>query len=353
MFNAKYSATTNQSKALNCIPISIRALVCLSVLAFPTLAQQVTVTDEELQWFPGISDSNSPVHWRNGEMIVFNSDGMPIRSEGTTVSNLRRVRAVKFDSYAHAPMWIEATHLDPDGTLFAWYHHEVGVGCEGKFLSAPEIGMLVSYDNGISFFDLGIILTAGETADCSAANGYFAGGNGDFSVLLDEEGKYFYLYYSNYAGPLSAQGIAVARLAYEDRFLPVGNVWKRHGGEWNEPGLGGLSEAAIPAAVSWTNPNTDAFWGPSIHFNTYLNKYVMLMNRSCCEPGWPPEGIYISYASGLADPQGWSPPQQILANVGWYPMALGLGVEETDKRAGREARLFVGSDSRWLLRFTQ
>lgn len=353
MFNAKYSATTNQSKALNCIPISIRALVCLSVALSPAFAQQVTVSEEELQWFPGISDSNSPVHWRNGEMIVFNSDGMPIRSEGTRVTNLRRVRAVKFDTYIHAPMWIEATHLDPDGTLFAWYHHEVGVGCEGKYLSAPEIGMLVSYDNGISFFDLGIILTAGETADCTAENGYFAGGNGDFSVLLDEEGKYFYIYYSNYAGPLSAQGIGVARLAYEDRHFPTGNVWKRYGEEWNEPGLGGLTEAAIPAAVSWTSPNTDAFWGPSIHFNTYLKKYVMLMNRSCCEPRWPPEGIYISYSSDLANPKGWSPPEQILANVGWYPMALGLGPEETDKRVGQQARLFVGSDSRWLLTFTQ
>jgi hypothetical protein len=313
--------------------------------------QQVTVTAEELQWFPGIADSNSPMHWRNGQMIVFNSDGMPIRSEGTDVTNLRRVRAVKLDSYLHVPMWIEATHLEPDGTLFAWYHHEVAAGCEGRSLSAPEIGMLVSTDNGISFSDLGIILTSGETPDCKAENGYFAGGSGDFSVLLDEEGKFFYIYYSNYAGPLSAQGIAVARLASGDRFSPVGNVWKRYGGEWNEAGLGGLSQAVLPATVSWASPNTDAFWGPSVHYNTYLNKYVLLMNRACCEPGWPPEGIYISYADDLANPEGWSPPRQILANVGWYPMALGLGSGETDKRVSQRARLFVGSDSRWVLTF--
>jgi hypothetical protein len=353
MFNAKYSATTNQSTALSCIPISIRVLVCFSVLALGASAQQVTVTPEELQWFPGVADSNSPLHWRNGQMIVFNSDGMPVRSEGTDVTNLRRVRAVKLDSYAHVPMWIEATHVEPDGTLFAWYHHEVGAGCEGRYLSAPEIGMLVSTDNGISFSDLGIILSSGEKADCTAENGYFAGGNGDFSVLLDEERRYFYIYYSNYAGPLSAQGIAVARLAYEDRLSPAGNVWKRYGGEWNEAGLGGFSEAVLPAVVSWASPNTDAFWGPSLHYNTYLNQYVMLMNRACCEPGWPPEGIYISFAGDLANPAGWSPPRQILANVGWYRMALGLGSGETDKRVSRRARLFVGSDSRWVLTFTK
>ncbi len=332
--------------------MSMKLYLSLLILCSAMLyGQQVTVSEEELLWFPGVSDSNSPVHWRNGQMIVFNSDGMPIRSEGTAVENLRRVRAVQLNTYQNRPLWIESTYLDTDGTLYAWYHHEVYSYCEGNYLTAPEIGMMVSHDNGINFRDFGIILTSGEQSDCAAENGYFAGGNGDFSVLLDEDKKYFHIYYSNYAGSLSSQGIAVARLAFADRLDPVGQVWKNYGGEWNEPGLGGFSEAVFPAKVSWVRADADAFWGPSLHYNTYLNKYVMLMNRACCEPGWPPEGIYVSYSSDLADPKSWSPPQQILSNVGWYPMVIGLGVEETDKRAGQTARLFVGSDSRWVLNF--
>jgi hypothetical protein len=331
-----------------CLPV---LTLCSTLMTTNLWGQQVTVSDEELQWFPGVSDSSSPVHWKNGQLIVFNSDGMPIRSEGTAVTNLRRARAVILNTYVNHPLWIEATHVEPNGTIYAWYHHEVYSYCADNYLTAPEIGMMVSYDDGRRFFDLGIIMTSGEFSDCNAENGYFAGGNGDFSVLLDEEKKYFYIYYSNYAGPLSSQGIAVARLAYEDRNEPVGRVWKSYGGEWNEPGLGGFSEAAFPAKVSWTRADADAFWGPSLHFNTYLNKYVMLMNRACCEPGWPPEGIYISYSSDLGNPQSWSPPQRILENVGWYPMVIGQGFEETDKRAGRNVRLFVGSDSRWSLTF--
>jgi hypothetical protein len=59
---------------------------------------------------------------------------------------------------------------------------------------------------------------------CDAQNGFFAGGNGDFSVMLDGAEQYLY--------PSSAptlvtwpNKVAVVRMAWSDRDAPVGNVW--------------------------------------------------------------------------------------------------------------------------------
>ena len=39
----------------------------------------------------------------------------------------------------------------------------------------------------------------------------------------------------------------------------------------------------------------DAFWGPSVHWNTAIEQYVMLLNRAKDE-SYTQEGIYVSYA---------------------------------------------------------
>ena len=66
--------------------------------------------------------------------------------------------------------------------------------------------------------DLGTVLEARpNTLKPEAQNGYFAGGHGDFSVILDQEQRYFYFLFDNYSGPLEHQGVAVARMAFEDR----------------------------------------------------------------------------------------------------------------------------------------
>lgn len=322
-------------------------------LSFPAASQQVQVKEAELISLPGISDSNSPVHIRNGEIFVFNSDGMPVRSQGPSLSELKRVKAPHFHSYEHQPLWIEATYLDDDGTLWAWYHHEPnGVCPDGQPLSAPQIGALRSDNNGNTFHDLGIVLSSGDPVDCTAQNGYFAGGNGDFTVLLDREKKYFYFFFSHYAGGPASQGVALARMAYEDRVEPEGKVFRYFQGEWTEPGIGGQTDAIFPVRGDWRSSAPDAFWGPAVHYNRHLKKFVMLLNHSCCTPGWPQEGIYVSYGTDLADPQTWSTPLRLeIDSPGWYPMVIGQQPGDTDKEAGQVVRLFQGSDSWWELTF--
>src|SRR4029078_1644474 len=135
---------------------------------------------------------------------------------------------------------------------------------------------------------------------------------GDFSVILDHDRRYFYFMTSTYGGDASEQGVALMRMAIDDLPGPVGKVWKYYKGAWDEPGLGGRVTPVFPATVGWQESNTDSFWGPSVHWNKYLEKYVVLMNRSCCSPGWPQEGIYLSVASDIADPASWTTPVKIL-----------------------------------------
>jgi hypothetical protein len=251
----------------------------------------------------------------------------------------------------HKPYWIESAWVDEDGTVFAWYHHEPQGLCKGSNLTAPQIGALVSRDGGHTYTDLGIVLTSGYGIDCSARNGYFAGGNGDFTVVLGNRRQYFYFLFSNYGGPLEQQGVAIARMRYDLRHRPSGAVQKFYAGEWMEPGIGGRATPVFGAKTAWSVENTDSFWGPSVHWNTHLQKFVMLLNRSCCSPGWPQEGVYVSFNKALADPEGWSVPVKIMSGTHWYPQVLGLGPGETDTVAGRIARLYIYGESTWKLIF--
>ncbi|MCX6612416.1 MAG: hypothetical protein NTW74_16385 [Acidobacteria bacterium] len=300
---------------------------------------------------PGVVDSNSPSHWADGTLVVFNSDGLPIRSEGTSIEDLGRTRAVRLYSYENVPLWIEATHRKADGTLYAWYHHEVFLHCEDNPVSAPEIGALRSDDNGITFHDLGIILSAAGEMNCETKNRYFGGGNGDFSAIADQSGEFIYFLYSNYSGDVTAQGVATARLRMEDLDDPAGMVFKYFDGRWEEPGLGGRESPIFRASSSWASESADSLWGPSIHWNTYLKKYVMVMNYTCCSTDWPQAGIYLSYSSDLSRPEMWQQPVLLMSGGGWYPMVMGIGEGETDKLAGKTARFFMGSDSDWLIEF--
>lgn len=111
--------------------------------------------------------------------------------------------------------------------------------------------------------------------------------------------------------------------------------------------------AIFPAADSWHDEGTvvDAFWGPSVHWNTYLRRWVMLLNRAS-DVGWRQEGIYVSFSPRLDSHQQWSRPQQIMTGGGWCPHVMGLQVGSgTDRLAGHAARFFTGGRSEYLIRF--
>jgi hypothetical protein len=312
---------------------------------------------------PGDVDCNSPAHWNGDTLYVFNSSGHPWRLSGPDVFHLSNdYRRVDYSDSANGGRWIECTWEAGDGTLYGWYHFEPTGVCPGRHpenpnmsLTAPRIGAVMSKDNGATWENLGVVLETPPLLRCDTRNYYFAGGNGDFSAMLDGKGEYLYFFISTYAGETPEQGVGLARMAWKDRDHPTDKVWKWHEGNWREPGLGGGITPIFPAAIDWHRQDADAFWGPSVHWNSYLKQYVMLLNRAV-DGHWKQEGIYISFNKTLNNPLGWSVPKKILDSPGadrWYPQVMGIDAtkHETDKVAGKVARLFVRGLSRWEIVF--
>jgi hypothetical protein len=319
------------------------------------MAQSIELRAAEPNQLISPADSNSPAYWYDGEFSILTSEGAPILSRGSDQFNQSSSQEVQIYRKDHFPMWIESVWQDQGGTLYGWYHHERLNVCGESKLTEPRIGAVVSYDGGYSFRDLGIVLESGDAVDCDSKNGFFAGGHGDFSVILDREQNYFYFLFDNYGGELASQGVAIARMPFAELNHPVGSVRKYFEGDWSEPGLGGRVTPVFPTAVSWQSTATDSFWGPSIHWNTYLEQYVVLLNRTCCEPEWPQEGIYLTLNSDLSNPAGWITPLKLMNRDDfdgeYYPQVIGIGPEETDTLAGQVARLYVRGRSSWEIVF--
>lgn len=321
-------------------------------------AQSAHLRTAPRQALPTHIDGNSPAFWENSSLRLFSSTGNPeMISEAPGQFGPWTSEKVDVSRHNHFPLWIEAAWRDDDGTVFGWYHHEPDAVCPGKSLTAPKIGAVISYDGGRTVTDLGIVLESADALDCNAKNGFFAGGHGDFSVVPDRDRGYFYFFFTNYGGGAEGQGVATARLAFDDRYHPAGAVKKYYRGQWSEPGIGGRTTPVFPAARAWQREDTDSYWGPAVHWNHHLQRFVMLLNRSCCKPGWPQEGIYVSFAADPAMPSQWSGPSRILEGAktvvapGYYPQVMGLESGETDTLAGRIARLYIMGVSTWEIVF--
>jgi hypothetical protein len=308
---------------------------------------------------PGDVDCSSPAHWDGSTMYMFYSTGHPFRSSGPDLFHLSRPsQRTTFNNEATwemGPRWIEATHKVEGGRLYMWYHNEPPLP-GGR--TAPRIGAMFSTDNGLTWWDQGIICeTPGGSNNEASANHYFVGGNGDFTMIADRENRYFYLYTSTYNKEIAEQGVAVGRMRYEDRENPIGKVFKWYKEQWTEPGLGGHVTPIFGVRTDWHKPDADAFWGPSIHWNTHLETWVMLLNRAK-DKDWSQEGIYVSFNPDLGNPAGWTTPAKILDAADlekskWYPQVVGpdAAKHETDKLAGKTARLFVAGVSKWEITF--
>lgn len=317
---------------------------------------------------PGEIDCNSPAHWDGDTLYMFYSNGHPYRSHGSDLDRLSRPAVrTRFDNEEHwrrgprgdqGNRWIEATHLADDGKLYMWYHNEPHPSCGRGDLTAPRIGQMVSADHGLNWRDQGLILEApADSLNCQTVNQYFTGGNGDFCVVHDHDRQWLYFLISTYHQNTAEQGVSIARMRYADLPQPVGKVHKWHQHAWKEPGIGGQVTPVFQVRADWHGPDVDAWWGPSVHWNTHLRQWVMLLNRAK-DRHWAQEGIYISFNPDIADPKGWSEPLKILdeselPKSKWYPQVMGTdkSARQTDKLAGRTARLFVTGHSRWEIEF--
>jgi hypothetical protein len=368
--------------ALLLVAATLPPAVMLSAQSSDTAATSVpkaTLVSAPVLTFPGGTDSNSPVIWDSVRgrqtLFVMNSwGGQPARSAGQDLTALGPARAVTLLDPEPGGIWMEAVIKDEDGTWYGYYHNEVeGLVCPGTSKVLPRVGAAKSLDRGRTWDDLGLILEAPKgTERCATRNRYFVGGVGDFSAMLDPEGHYVYLFVSQYPSAPQWQGVAVARLPWAERDAPAGRIEVWQHGVWLPAATADIvdeqsgevvdQEVTYPmgspvhgVAGSWHASGTiDAFWGPSVHWNTYLEQYVMLLNRAKEADDWAQEGLYISFGRRLDAPDTWSSPQRLLKGGQWYPQVVGLeeGVG-TDKVADDEARFFVGGRSSHLIRFAR
>jgi len=317
------------------------------------------------------ADSNSPSHWDGDTFYVLNSWEQPWVASGSSLTQLGAGVPGSFND-SELPklwIWIESSHKDADGTLYAWYHNEIPNLCPPRVDDIPgypvsvKIGALRSKDNGVHWENLGFIIEPDpESIDCRTEDMWYAGGTGDFSVHLDATKQYFYFYFTNYSAVTTEQGICAARLKFSDRNSPRGKIqfWIR--GSWGQQSTIACVTPIFPAEIDTRRRDGRTYWGPSIHWNSYLRTYVMVLNK-IKDTTWATEGLYITFNKNIANPNGWSRPELLMtaeearhANPkksanGWYVQVMGTRKGETDKLASRAARLFVDGQSRWELDF--
>jgi hypothetical protein len=223
----------------------------------------------------------------------------------------------------------------------------------------------VSEDDGYTWEDLGLILTPRDgTVSCDTDHPVTDGGIGDFSVILDNNtdsgDHYLYFIFSSYGGSLEEQGISFARMLWTERDQPLDPVsgdsaaLKWDGNAWEGAGIGGASIAIFhdDLQVSWTSINNNGYWGPSVHWNTDLKKFIVVMSRSI-GGNYESGGIYMTYTTALDDPTSWARPKLIISeNQGWYPQVIGdPSIKGTDKLSGSSARYFDQGKSDSLIVF--
>jgi hypothetical protein len=316
---------------------------------------------------PGDIDSSNPLVWNviGGvpELFVITSwGGVPVRSSGASLERLRRGEPVTFATHPGHGVWMESIISDAGGTWYGYYHHERPADeCGRAERQLPRIGAARSSDQGRTWHDLGIVLDApAGSARCDSTNRFVLGGVGDVSALLDADQRDVYLFFSQYWGGSERQGVAVARIAWADRDEPAGKasifdagVWLPaidsgdEAPQWSYPPGTPLARATRPFHDG--NPSADVFWGASVHWNTYLEQYVMILNRAKDE-NFGSEGIYLSYSPSLEEPRRWTAPEKLMSGGEWYPQVVGLeNGSGTDRLAGHRARFFMtGKSNRFI-----
>lgn len=348
------------------------AVVALAALAVPSLGAQsrapfARLTSASRLQLPGEIDSSNPAIWGLVDgvsrlFVVSSWGGIPVRSSGPSLDSLQHGQPVAFTTHPGHGVWMESILKDDEGTWFGYYHHERPAdACGRPDRQLPRIGAVRSADQGQTWEDLGIVIDAPPGTDaCGSANRFVLGGVGDVSVMLDANSQDVYLFFSQYSLDAAGQGLGVARLAWADRDAPAGKVTIWNAGAWlpvsGSDGEGWTYPPGTPL-VRATQPFHDrsstnnVFWGASVHWNTYLEQYVMLLNRAR-DDVFGQEGIYASFAPALADPRQWTAPAKILNGGTWYPQVIGLEAGfGTDRLAGQRARFFMMGRSDRMIEF--
>jgi hypothetical protein len=227
-----------------------------------------------------------------------------------------------YPSYGYmggGPVYQVPAGMTGAGNLLVTYHAEL----PNDALYAA-LGLAASSDNGLHWTDLGEIIRLNQ-AYAVGLDGFEIG---DGPLVLSPDGKYFYLYFPDWiangtlhtttpAGVSTTTNVSVVRaLAASVLDAAFGSARphavafeKFYKGDWHlQPAIGGASTDL--------NPNSAYQGYLDIHYNTSLQRYVMIISNDTT----------FAYAESI-DGLTWTIPISlgIYGPIAAYPTAVGLG----------------------------
>lgn len=279
-------------------------------------------------WFKYFPDGHITVVPNGENYIMFWPNGLSYRSESVSPfpeehkkfnPSTGVIGGQYYDKYPTAT-W-DTTKVDNGGTWLYSVFRKTGTSLLGFAhleyhwsVHSPaykSIATCSSTDNGRSWSKPIQILTKKGRIPATAA----WSGIGDFCVIRDEKNSRWVCFYQN--------TYICAAMSTDPEGAP-GTWFKYYQGGFTQPGIQGL-ESALGNLYKVTGGN------PSVHFNKFLNKWIMVYH------GWN-GNIYISSSIDLIN---WDDPKLLIApaisgGLAWYPTIIGYDSEN----AGEIAKIY-------------
>jgi hypothetical protein len=229
-----------------------------------------------------------------------------------------------YPSYGYmggGPVYQVPAGMTGAGNLLATYHAEL----PNDALYAA-LGLAASSDNGLHWTDLGEIIRLNQ-AYAVGLDGFEIG---DGPLVLSPDAKYFYLYFPDWIAngtlhTVNAQGestttnVSVARALVSDVLSAAFGPAPRHAiafqkfysGSW-------ILQPAIGGASTDLNPDSAYQGYLDIHFNSALQRYVMIISNDTT----------FGYAESI-DALAWTAPIPLgtFGPIAAYPTAVGFGAD--------------------------
>ncbi len=217
-----------------------------------------------------------------------------------------------YNTYDNGGSWLMSVFRQKDENFIGFFHAEDHwYPHTNNDVAWKSIGVVYSDDEGKSWSEGNQIITSST----SKPENPEWGGTGDCCVVWDHLNNRWMCYFQE-------QQISMA-ISTDPDGAP-GTWQKYYKGEFSQDGLGGM-QSVLPGLEQFAGGN------PSVHWNTYLSKWVMVWHR------WAPAVIYIAVSD---DGVSWENGQSlIISDIGgraWYPTIIG----DTDVEAGQMAKIY-------------
>jgi hypothetical protein len=226
--------------------------------------------------------------------------------------------------------------------MIGFYHAEdYTFGTNYSWIAWKSIGVCFSSDNGATMVPLGQIITGPETKPSTPT----FGGVGDFCVMRNNTSPYWTCIFAGtlFADQPDKKEFSLSCAISDDADGRPGTWRNYYQGSFSEPSLGGKYSYL---------PGFDEFpagaQSPTIHYNTYLRKYVMVFQTNTVKPGGTEvldNSLYMSTSDNLVK---WTKPELMLgAQPGerfWYATVFS---RTSDVEAGQNANLVYSYQYPW------